>query len=65
MRYVYARGYAMNRERAYRYYVTDALKCAYGLNVRYADLFKPEDTRTADEIITDMKSKLSELKDGN
>lgn len=61
MRYVYARGDEANRERAYRYYVTDALKCAYGLNVRYADLFAPVETRTETEIIMGIKEKLGEL----
>ncbi len=63
MRYVYARADETGRERAYRYYVTDALRCAYGLNIRYADFYKPEDTRTADEIKNSIKDKLGKLKD--
>lgn len=36
---------------SYQIYITDALRAAYKLNVRWADRFKPEETRTADEII--------------
>jgi hypothetical protein len=50
-----------NRETAYRYYVTDALKFLGGLNIRFADTFKPPETRTADEIIGGISGKLQKL----
>lgn len=50
-----------DRETAYRYYITDALKILGGLNIRFADLFKPEETRTSDEIIGGIKDKLQKL----
>ena len=45
---------------AYRFYVTDALKIIGGLNMRYADIVKPEpeETRTGEEIIEDITAKL-------
>lgn len=46
------------QEHTYRIYVTDALKSYLGLNVRYADQFKPEDKRTAEEIINSIAMKL-------
>ncbi len=61
MRYVEARYNHHNRDLAYRYYVTDALKSLGGLNIRFADLFKPPETRTADEIIGGIKDKLQKL----
>ena len=61
MRYVEARYNLYNRDLAYRYYVTDALKVLGGLNIRFADLFKPEETRTSDEIIGGIKNKLQKL----
>jgi hypothetical protein len=61
MRYVMARFNRYQREEAYRIYVTDGLKHLSGLNIRYADLFAPEETRTADEIIGGIKDKLRQL----
>ena len=61
MRYAEARCKLNDRETAYRYYVTDALRIAGGLNIRFADLFKPEETRTADEIIGGISGKLQKL----
>jgi Mg/Co/Ni transporter MgtE len=49
------------REEVYRIYVTDSLKHLAGLNIRYADVFKPEETRTAEEIIDGIKGKLRQL----
>ena len=46
------------REELYQEYVTDALKVIGRLNVRFADLFKPQETRTANEIIDSIKKKL-------
>lgn len=61
MRYVEARYNLYNRDLAYRIYVTDALKVLGGLNIRFADLFKPEETRTAGEIIDGIKDKLQKM----
>ena len=46
------------REELYQIYVTDALKVIGNLNIRFADYFKPEEKRTADEIIDGIKKKL-------
>ena len=62
MRYAKARLEKEPRDWTYRIYVTDALKYLAGLNIRYADLFGPEETRTADEVIDNVKSKLRRLK---
>lgn len=61
MRYVMARYYQHRRDWAYRIYITDGLKFLAGLNIRYADLFLPEETRTAEEVITGIKGKLRRL----
>ena len=45
----------------YRIYVTDALGAAYKLDVRYADLWKPQETRTPEEVISTLKGKLKKL----
>ena len=60
MRYVIARSEELNRERAYRIYVTDALKVSLlGKTAeRYEDLFKPKDTRSAEEIVSGIRKKL-------
>ena len=63
------------KEYTYRFYISDALKIigenlakAFGgnaLNVRLYDLLErnkePEDTRTGEEIISDLRSKLAEM----
>lgn len=51
------------RERMYRFYVTDALHAIGGLNMRYADLIKPEhvEVRTSEQIIGSIKSKLRKV----
>lgn len=61
MRYATARYNQNQREWVYRIYVTDGLKHLAGLNIRYVDVFKPEETRTADEIIGGIKDKLRQL----
>ena len=61
MRYATARFNQNQREWAYRIYVTDSLKHLVGLNIRYADVFKPEETRTADEIIEGVRGKLRQF----
>lgn len=64
MRYAQARYEKNTRDWAYRVYVTDSLKVIGGLNIRYADLFKPEENRTADEIIWNIKDGLNKLGGG-
>lgn len=61
MRYATARYNQNQREWVYRIYVTDSLKRIAGLNIRYADVFKPKETRTADEIIDGIKDKLRRI----
>lgn len=61
MRYVLARYRDFDRENAYRIYVTDVLKGAYGVKIRYADIFKPEDNRTAEDIKKNISGKLAAL----
>jgi hypothetical protein len=61
MRYAEARYNQYNRDFSYRIYVTDALKEIGGLNIRFADLFKPEETRTAGEIIGGIRDKLQKM----
>lgn len=48
----------LQRDELYQYYITDALKAIGQLNFRFADYFKPEETRTAEEIIDGIKNKL-------
>lgn len=61
MRYYAARYRQMADERIYRIYVTDALKAGLNLDRRYADIFKPEEKRSASEIIQTISGKLAEL----
>lgn len=61
MRYATARYNQNQREWVYRIYVTDGLKHLAGLNIRYADVFAPEETRTAEEVIEGVKNKLRQL----
>lgn len=61
VRYVIARYNKYQRDVAYRIYVTDGIKHLAGLNMRYADFFKPEETRTAGEVIDGIKNKLGKL----
>lgn len=49
------------KEELYRQYVTDALKVYFKLNIRYTDLFKPQETRTPEEIIDNISAKLNRL----
>lgn len=64
MRYAQARYEKNTRDWAYRVYVTDSLKVIGGLNIRYADLFRPEENRTAEEIIGNIKDGLNKLGGG-
>lgn len=63
MRYVTARYNKQQRELAYRIYVTDALKVLGGLNARYYEYIddKPQDNRTADEVVDGIRQKLTAL----
>ena len=61
MRYAEARYLIYSRDFSYRIYVTDALKAIGGLNIRFADRFKPAETRTSDEIIGGIKDKLQKM----
>lgn len=61
MRYATARYNQNQREWLYRIYVTDGLKHLAGLNIRYADVFAPKETRTAEEVIEGVKNKLRQL----
>lgn len=50
------------RDRAYRFYVTDALKAIGSLNMRYADNVNPvRETRSSEEIIADLGNKLDDI----
>lgn len=64
MRYVKARYAQYQRDEVYRIYVTDSLKIIGKLNERYADVFKPVDPRTADEVIEGVRSKLRKIGGG-
>lgn len=46
------------RNQLYQTYITDALKEIGKLNMRFEDWFKPEETRTAKEIINGIRKKL-------
>lgn len=48
----------LQRKELYQTYVTDALKVIGHLNMRFADVFKKPETRTAKEIINGIKDKL-------
>lgn len=66
MRYVRARLETEYQEMTYRIFVTDYFKGLGRFNgERYADIIaqvhKPVETRNADEIISDIKFKLSQL----
>ncbi|MDE7398968.1 MAG: hypothetical protein K2N06_05505 [Oscillospiraceae bacterium] len=75
MRYCIARFQKNNLDMTYRVYVTDALKLiaentskyAGGsyMKIRFTDIInpKPEETRTADEIITSITDKLRKLQE--
>ena len=50
-------------EKIYKVYVTDSLKIIGSLNKRYIDMLSltPSESRTADEIISDLSRKLDEI----
>lgn len=74
MRYVTARYRRSQRELAYRFYVTDALRSIsqntanFGggsyIQARFADIIqpKPEDDRTSEDVIAHIRGKLRELR---
>ena len=76
-RYVFARFEQDAREKAYRVYVTDVLKilaentAKYSggsyMKLRYYDLIqpKPEENRTPEEIIWNMKGKIARIGGGD
>ena len=53
------------KDELYRVYVTDSLKHLARLDTRYADIIKdfgkPKETRTAEDIISGIRSKITEL----
>lgn len=51
--------------RSYQIYVTDAMRAAYKLNYRWADRFRPEETRTAEEITESIISGFNALAKGS
>lgn len=77
MRYVMARYEREQRELAYRFYITDALRsisentAKFGgggyMKARFADLIKidsrPEDNRTSEEIIGGIREKLRKMQE--
>lgn len=66
MRYVLARTRYEQRDKAYRLYITDALKIIGGLNIRFADIVAPApvETRTAEQIKSEITSKLLKIQKG-
>jgi hypothetical protein len=73
MRYALARAKQDSVDKAYRVYVTDALKAIAEntaryvgggyIKARYADLIepKPEETRTPEQIVDRMKEKIAKV----
>lgn len=68
--YCAAKVHETDRDMVYRIYVTDTLKAilsrlGVNLNMRYYDALrlKPEETRTADEIISNITDKLRKLQE--
>lgn len=45
--------------------MTDALRAAYKLNLRWGDRFKPEETRTAEEITNSIITGFNALSEGS
>lgn len=66
MRYVLSKLILYKEDEIYRIYVTDGLKVIGGLDKRYADItrrkpgsIEKEETRTSEEIIENIRRKLS------
>lgn len=65
MRYVVARADEAKRNLMYRIYVTDGLRAIVNPKAtRYAELLKPVEKRTDEEIRMHIKEKLRSLQDG-
>lgn len=67
MKYCEAKRKRNRAEFVYWYYITDALKVAYDLNIRWSDLIADNrkiETRTAEEIKDTIKGKLRSLRHG-
>lgn len=50
----------------YRFYMTEAMRLGFSLNLRYSDLIsdsKTGETRTPDEIIGNLKEKLDSMRE--
>lgn len=50
-------------ERAYRIYITDALKLIGGLNLRYAEIIRPGTAEAPEEIIERMKRDINGIEE--
>ena len=65
MRYVVARVKEKWHDEAYRVYISDSLRMITHADMRYADMVgitnRAKDTRTADEVISSVKGRLSKL----
>ena len=63
MRYALSKIRQYEEEMAYRCYVTDALKSAVGLNMRYVEAIQvrpvKEETRTPDEIVNEVRRRIN------
>lgn len=65
MRYVVARVKKMWHDEAYRVYISDSLRILTHADMRYADMvgLVKQDSRTADEVISSVKGRLSRTGD--
>ena len=61
MKYVIGRCALYDREDAYRVYVAKGVEVMARLNMSYTSLFKPVETRSADEIIDSISKGLDAL----
>ena len=63
MRYAKARLEQERREFAYRIFITDCIGHIIGLKTRWVDMInkKPVETRSAGEIIDNLKTKLAKI----
>lgn len=53
------------RDRAYRFYITEALRAIGGLNVRYADIIEDNpvvNNRSPENIINNLSKKLDDMR---
>lgn len=65
MRYVVARVKEKWHDETYRVYISDSLRVITHADMRYADMVgisdRDKDTRTADEVISSVKGRLSKM----